>query len=880
MDDEILFSVIIPIYNRKKYLADAVESVLHQSFEMRKIEVILVDDGSTDGSGEICDQYERKYPTTVRVIHQDNRGASAARNRGVAEASGKWLNFLDSDDKLAKNAFREAKKFINKYDEQMDVIAFPVYFFGARRGEHILNYKFDLGSRVVDLEIEWNNPQLFINSSFIRATTAKKVGFNDAVDIPTNEDAREMQRILLEKKKIGFLSSTKYWYRRHDDTLVNRAKSNPKWYIDSLQQFSLYIMNYAKEKCGYIPKFIQNVVMYELQWRFRQNKLAQTVLSAEKLNEYKDLLLEVCDMIDTDVIMAQKQLWREHKAYLIYRKEKKHSYYLELDNTMENTPLRLSFASFKKDRLLLEGWIPHFLFEMEKVAPLFAVVNDKVISLPLKKIATAPQFFGQNLYDRYSFSVDIDLKDERKVQIYFLLRIEDKQIQIKNIFLEQFFPLDSHCRHSYKRYPDWVMQKQEANIILKRCHCCLPYELSYLTGIIIRGQRGSKRVAAVRVVYGILNKLPHREIWMISDRILKADDNGEALFKYLCKLKPKGLKAYFVISKESPDYQRLKKIGPVVSTFSIKHRLLHLLSTYNISSQGEKIVQHPFRGYELGYRSLKLPQFVFLQHGVTKDDLSAWLNRYNKNLFGFVTTSKREYQSILEGDYFYTEKEVWLTGFSRYDYLKDDHKKIISVVPTWRSYLLEGLNRENGTHLLRNGFVTSEYYLFYDALINHKRLLEELKKNGYRLRFVPHPLMQPYIGLFHKQDDVDFAAPSDSYRDLFAESSLLITDYSSTVFDFAYLNKPVLYCQFDKDNFFSGKHTYNQGYFDYEKDGFGEVEYNLEDTVERILEYVNNGCQLKAKYKKRIDEVFAYHDKNNCERIYHKLINMREELQT
>ena len=99
------------------------------------------------------------------------------------------------------------------------------------------------------------------------------------------------------------------------------------------------------------------------------------------------------------------------------------------------------------------------------------------------------------------------------------------------------------------------------------------------------------------------------------------------------------------------------------------------------------------------------------------------------------------------------------------------------------------------------------------------------------------------------------------------------------MFDFAYLNKPVLYCQFDRDDFFSGKHTYNKGYFDYEKDGFGEVEYNLEDTVERIIEYANNGCQLKEKYKKRIEEVFAYHDQNNCERIYQKLINMREEIQ-
>ena len=110
------------------------------------------------------------------------------------------------------------------------------------------------------------------------------------------------------------------------------------------------------------------------------------------------------------------------------------------------------------------------------------------------------------------------------------------------------------------------------------------------------------------------------------------------------------------------------------------------------------------------------------------------------------------------------------------------------------------------------------------------------------------------------------------YREVYAESDLVVTDYSSAVFDFAYLRKPIVYCQFDAKEFFGGEHVYQSGYFDYERDGFGEVERDLEGTVNRIIEYMRSDCLLKDKYRKRIDGFFAYHDQNNCERVYNKLI--------
>ena len=120
--------------------------------------------------------------------------------------------------------------------------------------------------------------------------------------------------------------------------------------------------------------------------------------------------------------------------------------------------------------------------------------------------------------------------------------------------------------------------------------------------------------------------------------------------------------------------------------------------------------------------------------------------------------------------------------------------------------------------------------------------------------------------LKHFDDVKGFAAfPEETdYRTVFAQSALMLTDYSSTVFDFSYLRKPVLYAQFDKEEFFSGLHTYTPSYFDYEKDGFGDVLFDYESTVNALIDYVRSDCALKDKYRERIDNFFAYNDKNNC----------------
>ena len=143
------------------------------------------------------------------------------------------------------------------------------------------------------------------------------------------------------------------------------------------------------------------------------------------------------------------------------------------------------------------------------------------------------------------------------------------------------------------------------------------------------------------------------------------------------------------------------------------------------------------------------------------------------------------------------------------------------------------------------------------------------------MHFVQHPLMNETNCYFNSTDTVKIVS-APQYSKVFSESSLLVTDYSSTAFDFAYLRKPVLYYQFDKDDFFSS-HTYKEGYFSYEENGFGDVINDKDELVEAIIDYVQNGCQLLPKYRHRIDDFLVFNDKNNCQRVVEAIQNIGKE---
>ena len=480
---------------------------------------------------------------------------------------------------------------------------------------------------------------------------------------------------------------------------------------------------------------------------------------------------------------------------------------------------------------------------------------------------------------------EVDYKLDRKVEEYrvaIVCNLDGYTTEKKDLRFNQFAPLAKRYENSYYSRDGWAVsfsfdQQEEVDALLVRPVSKREerkYEKKFKKELKETGKEAERKALLIRPLVRTLKKFRRKPIWMISDRMMKADDNGEVFFKYICE-NHKNIKPYFVLSKKSVDYKRLKKIGSVVEPYSIKHRICHLLADYTISSQTDMVFRNPMKKSRRVYMDmLSEVEFIFLQHGVIHNDISGWLCKRKQMCAGFVTTTEKERDSIVNGNYNYSADEVWLTGMPRFDRLEDKHEKVVTILPTWRRFLTKRQNPETGIWELVDNFSETKYACFYRELMNNKKLREAAKKNGYKVQFKIHPSFLTHEEEFGFDSEVDIVSLDTTYCDLYSKSSLIVTDYSSAIYDFIYLRKPMIYCQFDREDFFENHMTDNVE-LNYEQEGYGEVTLDLESTVDTIIDYMENDCKLKDEYRQRIDAFFAFNDKNSCQRIYEKIIEIK-----
>lgn len=360
-----------------------------------------------------------------------------------------------------------------------------------------------------------------------------------------------------------------------------------------------------------------------------------------------------------------------------------------------------------------------------------------------------------------------------------------------------------------------------------------------------------------------------KHIWIVSERGTDARDNGFHLYRYIRENHPRQ-QVYYIIDRQSPDYPKVAGLGNVVQRNSFRHWLLYLGAEIKISTHINGFIPGDSWQYFLfASRRRKNDKNVFLQHGVIKDDLKGcYRNCTNVNLF--ICGAKPEYDYILSR-YGYSESELKYTGLARFDSLHDFAvRRQVLIMPTWRSWLSTHLDSVTQQDVENSAFLKK-----WAALIQSRRLRELAQKYGISFIFYPHYEVQPYLSLFGQSDEwvtiADFA--HFDVQQLLKESMLLITDYSSVFFDFAYMKKPVLYYQFDEAEYRS--HHYEQGYFDYRRDGFGEVATEEEEVLDLLERYLVEDCRLKPEYRQRIGGFFPLHDNKNCERIYREILQLK-----
>lgn len=365
-------------------------------------------------------------------------------------------------------------------------------------------------------------------------------------------------------------------------------------------------------------------------------------------------------------------------------------------------------------------------------------------------------------------------------------------------------------------------------------------------------------------------RMKHKELWLICDSPEEARDNGFWFFKYMKEEHPE-IETVYAIDYHSPDYERVKDLGECVQFGSFKHWVLYLSAQHIISSQ-KASGPNASVGYVIDRFRLIKGNKIFLQHGIIMNDMSFLYYKYTKMRM-FSCSTRREYEFVR--DYFgYPEGHVQLLGLCRFDELLKPNvtKNQIVVMPTWRKWLshpTEGI----GTKDLETEFKKSLYYNKWRNFLQSKELHRFLEDRDWTLVFYLHRGAQKYNHLFTSvHPRIQMASfPEYDVQQLMKESKVMITDYSSVGMDFALMDKPLIYYQFDQEEF-REKH-YKKGYFDYEQDGFGPICVFEEDLLENLEKAVSG--ETESVYAKRREEFFSLKDCKNCQRTYEAIKNIK-----
>lgn len=888
-------SIIITVYNAEKYIEETVNSVVEQTLEFKNIQLVLVDNASEDDSGKICDRIKEKYPENVVCIHlEKNRGPSGGRNAGIPYAEGEYVNFLDSDDKWESSALEKACRFLDEHNAEIDLVSCRIKMFERVNDWHALDYTF-YKTRIVNINEEYDCIRTMINSCIFKRELLEKYQFDE--ELIYEEDTKLLTSFILEKCKYGAVQEAVYLYRKRDlaDSCADTAYEKIFYYFNTLERMDISIFDLSRQKYGKVLPYIQYISCYYTQWRIR-NKISP-LLSQDDIVRYRELIVQLLQETEDYIICEQKNIWKEDKLFLLSLKHGRdvrkelviHSNCLYFNNIRifditERSNLELDLLKVKNNKLILRG-ICNYALPQEDYQ-LYAADNcdnryvPAFFQLNTNRTRTA---FGLSYHSFLEFEVIIPLQPLRSVR--FALSYKGVNY-IQKFALGNFFPLTdkiSWSHHEIGEYKFSYSGGQNAILVEKNtASCCENSERNYHKQLISNKHRFVWLFRKFILPRYVRKKAAgKKQIWLFADRINTADDNAEYLYKYFLKQNNPNVEAYYVLRKGSKDYDRVSKYGRVVEYDSLKFYILYTLSDFVITT----IMDDYFRqGFGYHYKFMKdryHAKWIYLQHCVNKDELTDIYHKFKINMDRFITSAVPECKAMKTLPYGYRDDEIKLLGMPRYDLLypciNTKPEKKICIAPTWRFNLAvsAGIDTKKGAYPYNPGFKDSEFFMFYNSLINDPRILDAMKKHGYKGILRMHPAAAEQIRDFNFNSEFSPYGNDMDYRDQFEKVALLVTDYSSIAMDYAYVGRDIIYAQFDKESFYR-KHIYREGYFDYERDGFGAVCYDYESTVAQIIHEIENDCVVSDKYRERTKNFFAFRDDRNCERIYNEILSLSE----
>lgn len=876
MDFKYEVSIVIPVYNVEEYLDNCLSSLLKQTIDKSKIEVVLVDDGSTDSSPSICDRYAAEYDF-FHVYHIENGGVSAARNFGIDNSHGKYILFLDSDDWLTKKSIKNIVSFFNKHYDEIDLVTYEELHSKDGEIKKINHYRYDIINKtgVYDL----NDPEYMYFVQTHMNICIKNLGENNVKFDTTmifHEDQKFILSVLADKQKIGFCAKASYIYLQNAEGASGTNKSHPYYIFDKTMELWESFFNTEN-----VPKYVQAYYVNDFRWKIRSDVLWPYQYEGEKFEYHKNRIINLLKRVDDDVIENFPWLIPAHKTYIFQLKygsrmsvetgEKEYSICRDGESVLdfENIEIYTSRFKIKNGILTIVGIIKclaaNFTDDISAQAT-FIGSEKETVDLELKYSSLSICASQTQTNNFKMFIIKRPVKGIRRIEFSAFVNGRKYPVHFSFAgtcpFCRALKRMSYICESMNIRYNELAGKSfftlRKANVF-NHAHALLrnirfAHKIGYRNTL--------TRIQAPKY------KKEHK-IWLYCDSSKTVKDN--AYYQFLHDVKKKdGIERYYIYNPATDikGWFDASLKSHLVPYGSLKHRLYGLCADKILTS---------FYGLRdmLSYPSGAMKYFfdlinfdvIYLQHGVLHAHLPTMYSLDRMILDKEVVSTEFEEKNLCE-NYCFEEDFLIKCGMPRYDHIDTEKKaeKKILFAPSWRKFLVQA-DGKGSWKPKEKSFLNSEFYKVTSAFLSDPRLKKALKDSGYVLDFKLHPNFRFYDDLYDL--DGETIRLADKTVDEFSYS-IFITDFSSFVFDFIYLKRPILYFVPDKDLFDAGLNHYRQLDIPLD-DGFGELSTTCEKAVDDVIALIENNCVPEEKYVERMNGLF-FDIENHSEELYNNLI--------
>ncbi len=646
--------------------------------------------------------------------------------------------------------------------------------------------------------------------------------------------------------------------------------SNKEWYLSYVKNLISSISDKHHVKALILSLYLERIYVNSKESTIK-------ILSNDEYSEFIKLSKELLAKIDDDLLSygnINKNIsisWPKipFLAKLKYNQSftiKNDDLYCNNILLFERNELSINVVTinYKNGYLLFDCKINRY---MKEYNDLEVIYNDSKLDYISTNIYSASYLFGEKRYSDYTFQFKIDINSTGKL----IFKLNNKKIKII------FSGIHSKLNEKYKSY--WNIKNKclkykndEIEIVSRNTFNTFICEIKYNFSVLRREKKKCIKSLCMRVLYFLT--LPYyskKDIWLTFDKIYKSGDCGEYLYRYIVK---RNKYMYYILSPKAKFYKKIKsETKNVLDYGSLKCKLLCFHSKKIFVSDSISAYYCSLSNYmAVINRNLLNYQVNCIQHGLTMQDIEHRQNRLFDNIDNYFIASAYEKKNLLKSEYGYNDEQIKITGIPRFDGLKSKPKNLILLAPTWRVDVASNIAK-NRVRVHNDNFKNTNYFKIFNSIINNKELLKLLEKNKYKMIFLIHPTLISNKDDYAKNKYVKIYSAADvNYEDILTETKLMITDYSGVQYDFAYMNKPVIY--FHTNDL---PPSYGDGMMNYKTMGFGPIVENEKELVNSIKKIFENKFKNEKKYADRVNKFFEYHDYNSCKRIYEVIVGEKDD---